>query len=109
MKSDIKSLKQLKPLEKLKGLSIPTNREKYLDEIEILTYSSNLCLYGARIIRNEIKINNRDKVLSLVTNEISKLYNLLSKDSFLLDSTYTKKNIKIFTKEIGMKPKHIKV
>lgn len=108
--TNLQSLKSLDKLPRLKPLQqnkISTNK-KYLDELELILYSTNLCLFSTRILRNEIEVKNRNAVLNIVTNEVGKLYNLLSKKDFLLHSNYTKKDTREFFKKIGLKPKHIK-
>jgi hypothetical protein len=100
-------LKSLKPLQGLDKNKRGT-KSKYLDELELLVYSTNLCFYSMRILRNEIKVNNRAETLSLVNNEVFKLNNLLSKRDYFSRSEYTKKNTKEFFKKVGLKPRHIK-
>lgn len=107
--TNLQSLKSLDNLPRLKPLQqnkISTNK-KYLNEVELILYSTNLCLFGARILRNEIQVKNRNEVLNIVTDEVEKLYNLLSKRDFLLHSNYTKKDTREFFKKVGLKPKHI--
>lgn len=103
----IKPLKQLAPLQGLKKEKKP-RLENYLNEIEVILYSTNLCLYASRILNNEIKVNNRDYILCLLDREMIKLNRLLSKRNFLLESEYTKKNTKEFFKKVGLKQKHLK-
>ncbi len=81
--------------------------KSYLSSIELILYSTNLCLFSTRILRNEIHVKNREATLSAVIQEVSKLYNLLSKDDFYMHSDYTKKDTKKFFKSVGLKPKHI--
>lgn len=108
--ANLQSLKSLDSLQRLKPLQqnkISTNI-KYLDELELILYSTNLCLFSARILRNEIEVKNRNEVLNIVTDEVGKLYNLLSQKDFLLHSNYTKKDTRGFFKKVGLRPKHIK-
>jgi len=79
-----------------------------LNQIELILYSTNLCLFSMRILRDEIVIKNRNKTLQIVNNEISKLYALLSQEDFAFNHSYTKKSTKEFFKKIGLKPKHLK-
>lgn len=79
-----------------------------LNQIEFILYSTNLCLFSARILRDEIQVQNREGTLNAVTNEIRRLYSILSKDDYHLHSTYTKKDTKKFFKYVGLKPKHLK-
>ena len=48
-------IKALKPLTKEKF-----KRGKYLNEIEMILYSTNLCYYASRILHNEIIVNIAD-------------------------------------------------
>lgn len=103
----IKPLKKIKPLHRVN--SKPRGvKSKYLDELELILYSTNLCLFGARILRNEINVNNRNQTLNLVMKEVLKLYLILSKDNYYSYSKYTKKDTQDFFKEVGLKPKHLK-
>lgn len=78
-----------------------------LSEIDIISYSTNLCLFSMRILRDEIQVPNRDEILKKVTNEVLELYKLLSKKDYMMESNYTKKDTKKFFKSVGLKPKHI--
>lgn len=103
----LKSLDNLQGLKPLQKSKISTNK-KYLNELELILYSTNLCYYSTRILRNEIEVKNRNEVLNIVTDEVGKLYNLLSKKDFLLHSNYTQEDTKAFFKKVGLKPKHIR-
>lgn len=103
----LKQLANIKPLQGLKKESRIT-KVNFLNEMDLILYSTNLCLFAARILRNEIKVNNSDIVLSMVNKEVYNLSNLMSKNDFILDSNYTKKETIAFFKKVGLKPKHIK-
>lgn len=79
-----------------------------LSEIELILYSTNLCLFSARILRDEINVPNREGTLNAVSKEILKLYSILSTKDYYLHSDYTKQDTKKFFKSVGLKPKHIK-
>ena len=79
-----------------------------LSEIELILYSTNLCLFSARILRDEIIVPNREGTLNAVSKEILKLYSILSKDDYYLHSTYTQKDTKKFFKDVGIRPEHLK-
>ncbi|WP_320035463.1 hypothetical protein [Halarcobacter sp.] len=105
--NNIQQLKRLKPLNRLE--TNPRGRKsEYINQVELLNYSSSLCLFCARLLRNEISIPNKEFNLSLVGNEIIKLNKLFSEDDYYSYSEYTKKNTKEFFKKVGLKPKHIK-
>lgn len=103
--SEIGTLKGLKPLTTTRV----TIDRSLISEMQLILYSSNLCLFSARILRDEINVPNRNETLNAVTKEISKLYSLLSKDDYYLHSTYTKKDTKKFFKDVGLKPRHINI
>lgn len=103
----IKNFDTLQGLKPLQYTKVSINKS-LLSEMELILYSTNLCLFSSRILRNEIKVKNRNEVLNIVTNEVGKLYNLLTKKDFLLHSNYTKKDTREFFKKVGLKPKHIK-
>jgi len=94
-------LPSIKPLQRIKTTNL-------LNEMELILYSTNLCLFSARILRDEIQIQNRNEVLSMVNDEINKLYNILSKKDISLHNNYSKKDTKDFFKKVKLKPKHIK-
>lgn len=100
----IGSIQSIKPMI-YKRVTIDKSR---LSEVELILYSTNLCLFSARILRDEIQVKNREGTLNAVTQEILKLYTLLSKEDFYMHSDYTKKDTKKFFKSVGLKPKHIK-
>lgn len=102
---DIKSVPSLRPLT-YKRVTID---KSFMNDIDLILYSSNLCLFSARILRNEIQVPNRDATLHRVTNEIMKLSNIISKDNSYLHNERTHKDTKEFFKSVGLKPKHINI
>ncbi|MBN2963167.1 hypothetical protein JWV37_00100 [Sulfurospirillum sp. T05] len=78
-----------------------------LSQIEIILYSTKLCLFSMRILRNEITVKNRAKVLSMTLKEVLTLNRLLAKDNYY-EETITHKEAKEVFKRIGLKPRHIK-
>jgi hypothetical protein len=107
----LNSLKSLDSIKRLKPLDSITPKEKVninpLNEIDIILYSTNLCYYATRILRNEIKVNNGEIKVNIISKELLKLNRLLSKRDFLLQSNYTKKDTREFYKKIGLKQKYI--
>lgn len=103
-------LEQLKPLQSIKALQKePPERLKVpLSEIELISYSTNLCLHSARILRGETIVTNREAKLNALNREISKMYSLLSIDDYYLHSTYTKQDTRKFFKELGIRSSHLK-
>ena len=89
-------IKALKPLTKERF-----KRGKYLNEIEMILYSTNLCYYASRILHNEIKVNNREIILNSLMMEIYRIYKILCSDNWYnFDTALTQKevneNFKIF-------------
>ena len=97
------SVRNIKPLT-YKRVTIDKSR---LSEIDLISYSSSLCLFSMRILRNEIKVKNREGTLKAVMQEVSKLSRLLHRNDYYLHSDYTQKDTKKFFKEVGLKPKHL--
>jgi len=102
----------LKPLATIKPLTpqtkIKVSRSKYLSSMEMLLYSSNLCYYSTRIIRNEIIVDNRDLILNQLEKEVLRMYKLLSKDDFYtLENAMTKKEQKENFKKFGITKKSL--
>jgi len=101
---------KLKPLKKIQSLqntnkSKRGRKSKFLDSLETISYSTNLCYYSIQIIRSEIKVSNKDEKLSLLSKEIYNLNNLLMKNDYILYSNYTNKDKKDFFKKVGLKTK----
>ena len=89
-------IKALKPLTKEKF-----KRGKYLNEIEMILYSTNLCYYASRILHNEIIVNNREIILNSLMMEIYRIYKILCNENwYTFDTALTQKevneNFKIF-------------
>lgn len=105
----LSQLKQLSRLQSIKPLlkERPEPLKTPLNEIELISYSSNLCLFSMRILRDEIKVKNREGTLNAVMQELSKLNSLLSRDNYYSHATHTKNDTKKFFKEVGLKPRHI--
>jgi len=101
----IKPLPTLKPL--LSSYTSVTIDKSRLSEVGLICYTSDLCLFSMRILRNEITVPNRDAVLRSTMIELSKLNALLHKGDYYTHSTYTVKDTKNFFKQVGLKPKHI--
>lgn len=109
----MKPLQGLKSLQGLQGLRLlskkPTVRkETPLNEIELITYSTNLCYHSTMIIRGETVVRNKEAKLNAINREIIKLNSLLSHDDYFQHSTYTKQNTAKFFKEVGIRPQHLK-
>lgn len=110
-------LNSLQSLRELQSVgSVPTIKplnykrvtiDRSLSQIELLNYSSSLCLFAMRLLHDEIQVQNKDRKLQTVIKEISKLNNLLHKDDYYIHLEYTHKNTKKFFKEIGLKPRHV--
>lgn len=105
----LSKLKQLQPIQSIKQLSFKRleAKETPLNEIELILYSTNLCLYSMRILRNEITVRNREAKLQALMREAAKMHSLLSQRDFYLHSTYTKSNTKKFFKQVGLRPHHL--
>lgn len=105
----IEPLKELQSLQCIKPLSKepPERRETPLNEIELISYSTKICLYSMRILRNEITVRNREAKLQALMREVTKMHSLLSQRDFYLHSTYTKSSTKKFFKQVGLRPPHL--
>lgn len=103
-------LEPLKQLQRLEPLYRPLQcTKKNLSMIETILYSSNLCLFSMRILRDEIQVTDKYQKLNATQKEIIKLCSLLQKDDYEFHelNTYTKSSTKKFFKKVGLKPKHI--
>lgn len=100
----IGTIQSIKPMI-YKRVTIDKSR---LSEIELILYSTNLCLFSARILRDEIQVKNREGTLNAVTKEILKLYSILSTKDYYLHSDYTKQDTKKFFKDVGIRAEHLK-
>lgn len=105
----LQALKQLQPLQPIKALQKErqTPKETPLSEIELISYSVNICYYSMRILRNEITVQNREAKLNALMQEVIKTGTLLQRDDFYHHSTYTKQNTKSFFKSVGLRRHHI--
>ncbi|MFA7500822.1 MAG: hypothetical protein WCY85_07410 [Sulfurimonas sp.] len=108
--NNLQELNSLKPIQRLRPLKqTPTSENiKHIRLSELLLYSSNLCLFSMRILRDEIQVPERAVTLNVVASEISKIRKLLSSNDMMIENYYTKKDTKNFFKKVGLKPKHIK-
>lgn len=105
--TNIKQLKSIAPLQKLQKEK-RIRQSKPLNELELILYSTNICYFASKILRDEIKVSNREYKLSMLNSEMLKLNRLLSKRNFLLESEYTKKKTKDFFEIVGIKKKYLK-
>lgn len=110
--NNLQPLRELKELEGVPSLKALLTKKtsiakSNLSQIEIISYSVKICLFTARILRNEITIKNRDKALSMALKEVVNLNKLLAKDNYY-EETITHKEAKEVFKRIGLKPRHIK-
>lgn len=102
----LKSVGRLSTIQKLTKESL--TKSKYLSQIDMILYSTNLCYYSSRIIRNEIKVKNSDEVLSNVTKEIMRIYNILRQDDYYtVENILTKKQHKENFKKFGITKKKL--
>lgn len=102
--TSLKPLQPIKPLQKERK----TAKETPLSEIELISYSVDICYYSMRILRNEITVQNREAKLNALMQEVIKTGTLLQRDDYYLHSNYTKEDTKKFFKQVGLKPEHIK-
>lgn len=106
----LETLSQLKPLQSIKALQKePPERLKVpLSEIELISYSTNICLHSMRILRGETIVTNRKAKLNALTREVTRMGTLLQRDDYYLHNTYTKQDIKKFFKDVGIRAEHLK-
>lgn len=107
----LRELKELKSIPSLKSLSATRaiSTKGKLSESELLLHSANVCLFSMRLLRNEIFIDNRDKVLAMAMQEAKNINTLLSKNNYYEESTITHKEAKATFKRLGLKPRHITI
>ena len=104
--NNLKSIKQLQEIQSINKTKV--SKGKYLSELEMILYCTNITYYSMRILRNEIKVNNRDKILSDVTKEINRIYSILLKDDFYsIENVMTKKEQKESFKKFGITAKKL--
>ena len=96
-------IEALKPLIKEKF-----KRAKYLNEIEMILYSTNLCYYSSRILRNEIIVDNREMLLNSLTKEILRIYKILCNEEWYnLNTALTQKEVNKNFKLFGITKKSL--
>lgn len=102
----LNKLSLLKNIDKLPIITKSSqNKKNLLKKMELILYTSNLCLFSTRIIRKEVHIKNKNETLSLINEEIKKTVWMLSTNNYI---NITKKDTRVFFKKVGLKPKHIK-
>lgn len=111
MKS-LQALTRLKPIKELQSIKQVSNKlqeriETPLSEIEIILYSTNICLHSMRTLRGETVVRNREAKLQALLKEATKIHSLPSQRDFYLHSTYTKSDTKSFFKIVGLKSHHL--
>lgn len=105
--NSIKPIGNIKPLTALTKEKI--KRSNYLSTMEMILYSTNLCYYSTRIIRNEIEVNNRNFILDELSKEVYRMHKLLNKKEFdNLENVMTKKEYKENFKRFGITEKRLK-
>ena len=104
--NSIKPIGNIKPLTALTKEKI--KRSNYLSKMEMILYSTNLCYYSTRIIRNEIEVNNRNFILDELSKEVYRMHKLLNKQEFdNLENVMTKKEYKDNFKRFGITEKRL--
>lgn len=101
----LRDIPSLKPLIK----TSVTPSKGTLSEIEVILHSTNLCYFTMRLLRDEIFVNNRDKVLNMAMQEVKNINALLSKSNYDEETTLSHKEVKETFKRLGIKPRHIKI
>ena len=93
----------LKPLIKKK-----VKRGNYLSNMEMILYSTNLCYYSMRILRNEIIVNDREMILNSIMKETIRMSKILNtKDWYNIDTVLTQKEVKENFKRFGITKKSL--
>ncbi len=93
----------LKPLTKEK-----VKRGNYLSNMEMILYSTNLCYYSMRILRNEIIVDNREMILNSIMKETIRMSKILNtKDWYNIDTVLTQKEVKENFKRFGITKKSL--
>lgn len=96
-------IKALKPLTKERF-----KRGKYLSQIEMILYSTNLCYYASRILHNEIIVNNREIILNSLMMEIYRIYKILCNENWYnLNTALTQKEVNENFKLFGITKKSL--
>lgn len=104
------NLKPLSTTATLKSLTRQKqpNRSKYLSELEMIMYSTNLCYYSTKIIYDEIRVKNKDEVLNHLTKEMYRIHKILcDKDWYNLDTALTQKEVNENFKLFGITKKRL--
>ena len=78
-----------------------------LSEPQFILYSSRVLLFFTRILRDEIAVPNKHRTLSILNDEIEKLYYLVSSDTLPYHG-YTHQDTKAFFNKVGLKTRHIR-
>lgn len=87
----------------------PTKADKSrLSEIELILYSTNLCLFSMRILRGEISVKNRDAKLQRAMNEVKKISTVIHDDAAFYNQSYTHQERREFFKSVGLRAEHIR-
>jgi len=75
----------------------------------MILYSTNLCYFTTKIIYNQIKVKNKEEVLTHLKKEIARVRKIISDDEFFInsDNYLTKKQHKENFKKLGITPKKI--
>ena len=96
-------IKALKPLTKEK-----VKRGNYLSNMEMILYSTNLCYYSMRILRNEIIVNDREMILNSIMKETIRMSKILNtKDWYNIDTVLTQKEVNENFKRFGITKKSL--
>lgn len=97
-------IKALKPLTKQKF-----KRGKYLNEIEMILYSTNLCYYASKILHNEITIvDNRTQKINSLFDEVIRMNKILDcKDWYNIENILTEKERNDKFKQFGITKKSL--
>jgi hypothetical protein len=74
----------------------------------MILYSTNLCYYSSRILRNEIIVNNREIILNSLMIEIYRIYKILCSDNWYnLNTVLTQKEVNENFKLFGITKKRL--
>ncbi len=89
-------VKGLKPLTKQKF-----KRVKYLNQVEMICYSTNICYYTWKILNHIITPPNREQLLNSLSMEVYRMSKMLSKNDWyqvgeILTTQEHKEKFKLF-------------
>ena len=74
----------------------------------MILYSTNLCYYASRILRNEINSTHREHILNILFAEVYRMNVILSKkDWYSLEDTLTQKEVNEKFKLFGITKKSL--